>query len=61
MVAAIAFESVVKLVAFLAVGLFVTFGLYGGFGEIFAQAEASGTLSRLFTIDGVAAHTVGLR
>ena len=57
MVAAIAFESVVKLVAFLAVGLFVTFGLYGGFGEIFAQAEASGALSRLFTIDGVAAHT----
>ena len=57
MVAAIAFESVVKLVAFLAVGLFVTFGLYGGFGDIFARAEASGALSRLFTIDGVAAHT----
>ncbi|MET0723401.1 MAG: sensor histidine kinase [Tardiphaga sp.] len=57
MVAAIAFESVVKLVAFLAVGLFVTFGLYGGFGEIFAQAEASGALSQLFTIDGVAGHT----
>jgi len=37
--------------------LFVTFGLYGGFGEIFAQAEASGALSRLFTIDGVAGHT----
>ena len=31
MVAAIAFESVIKLLAFLAVGLFVTFGLYGGF------------------------------
>ena len=40
MVAAIAFESIVKLVAFLAVGLFVTFGLFGGFGEIFAQAAA---------------------
>ena len=57
MVAAIAFESVVKLVAFLAVGLFVTFGLYGGFGEIFAQAEASSALRRLFTIDGVAGYT----
>src|SRR6266487_5968369 len=57
MVAAIAFESVVKLVVFLAVGLFVTFGLYGSFGEIFAQAEASGALSRLFTIDGVAGYT----
>ena len=57
MVAAIAFESVVKLVAFLAVGLFVTFGLYRGFGDIFAQAEASGALRRLFTIDGVGSHT----
>ena len=57
MVAAIAFESVVKLVAFLAVGLFVTFGLYGGLGDIFARAEASAALSRLFTIDGVAQHT----
>ena len=36
MVAAIAFESVVKLVAFLAVGVFVTFVLYDGFGDIFA-------------------------
>src|SRR5712691_11132363 len=54
MVAAIAFESVVKIVAFLAVGLSVTFGLYDGFGDIFAQAEASGALSRLFIIDGVA-------
>ena len=57
MVAAIAFESVVKLIAFLAVGLFVTFGLYGGLGDIFARAEASAALSRLFTIDGVAQHT----
>src|SRR5687768_4797028 len=31
MVAAIAFESLVKLLAFLAVGVFVTFGLYDGF------------------------------
>jgi Na+/proline symporter/signal transduction histidine kinase len=57
MVAAIAFESVVKLVAFLAVGLFVTFGLYGGFGDIFARAEVSGALRKLFTIEGVSAHT----
>ena len=57
MVAAIAFESVIKLVAFLAVGLFVTFGLYGGFGEIFARAEASEALRRLFTINGVGGYT----
>jgi Na+/proline symporter/signal transduction histidine kinase len=57
MVAAIAFESVVKLVAFLAVGLFVTFGLYDGFDDIFTRAESSGALTQLFTINGVAAHT----
>jgi Na+/proline symporter/nitrogen-specific signal transduction histidine kinase len=57
MVAAIAFESVVKLVAFLAVGLFVTFWLYNGFGDIFSRAASSGELSRLFTINGVGGHT----
>jgi Na+/proline symporter/nitrogen-specific signal transduction histidine kinase len=39
MVAAIAFESLVKLIAFVAVGLFVTFGLYDGFGDIFERAS----------------------
>jgi Na+/proline symporter len=32
LVAAIAFESVIKLLAFLAVGLFVVYGLFGGLG-----------------------------
>ena len=34
MVAAIAFESVVKLVAFLAVGLFVVLGVFAGIGDL---------------------------
>ena len=38
MVLAIAFESIVKLFAFLAVGAFVTYGLYDGFGDLFNQA-----------------------
>src|SRR6266853_518580 len=38
LVAAIAFESLVKLLAFIAVGLFVTFWLYDGFGDIFGRA-----------------------
>ncbi|XSS61696.1 hybrid sensor histidine kinase/response regulator [Pseudomonas sp. B11] len=38
MVLAIAFESLVKLFAFLAVGVFVTFGLYDGFDDLFNQA-----------------------
>jgi Na+/proline symporter/signal transduction histidine kinase len=51
MVAAIAFESIVKLVAFLAVGVFVTFGLYGGFGDLFAKAGARPELAKLFVIN----------
>jgi len=50
LVAAIAFESLVKLVAFLAVGAFVTFGLHGGFGDIFRQAQAVPRLHALMTI-----------
>jgi Na+/proline symporter/signal transduction histidine kinase len=39
---AVAFEGVVKLVAFLAVGGFVTYGLFDGFEDLWAQARASG-------------------
>lgn len=39
MVAAIAFESVVKLAAFLAVGIFVTWGLFDGPADIWARAR----------------------
>ncbi len=49
MVAAIAFESIVKLVAFLAVGAYVTFGLYDGFGDLFATAARAPRISALFT------------
>ncbi len=49
MVAAIAFESVVKLVAFFAVGLFVTYGIYDGFGDVFDRAQESARLSALMT------------
>ena len=38
MVLAIAFESLVKLFAFLAVGAYVTYGLYDGFDDLFDQA-----------------------
>jgi Na+/proline symporter/nitrogen-specific signal transduction histidine kinase len=49
MVAAIAFESVVKLVAFFAVGLFVTYGIYDGFADVFDRAQESTRLSALMT------------
>jgi Na+/proline symporter/signal transduction histidine kinase len=55
MVAAIAFESLVKLVAFLAVGVFVTFGIYDGFGDLFGRAAATPKLRALLTpLEGVA-------
>ncbi len=50
MVAAIAFESLVKLLAFFAVGVFVTFGIYNGFGDIFSRAEAIPELRKLMTV-----------
>src|SRR5512139_450052 len=49
MVAAIAFESLVKLLAFLAVGVFVTVGVYGGFGDLFGRAAEHPKLSALLT------------
>ena len=56
MVAAIAFESAVKLVAFLAVGAFVTWGLFGGMTDIWARAEAMPELRALLRLnqDGAA-------
>jgi Na+/proline symporter/nitrogen-specific signal transduction histidine kinase len=50
MVAAVAFESLVKLVAFLAVGVFVTFGVNDGFGELFNRAAGQEAVAQLFVI-----------
>jgi Na+/proline symporter/signal transduction histidine kinase len=48
MVLAIAFESLIKLLAFLAVGVFVTYGLYNGFADVFSQAKANPELDSFF-------------
>ena len=53
MVAAIAFESVVKLLAFLAVGVFVTWGLFDGVRDLFDRALAVPELAALLP------HTCG--
>ena len=47
MVAAIAAESVVKLLAFVAVGVFVTWGLFDGPADLFARALAQPELARV--------------
>jgi Na+/proline symporter/signal transduction histidine kinase len=50
LVAAIAFESVVKLLAFLAVGAFVTFGVHRGLADVFGLARARPGLETLPTL-----------
>ena len=52
LVAAIAFESIVKLIAFIAVGVFVTFGLYNGFDDLFSKAMLQEETARMFTFSG---------
>jgi Na+/proline symporter/nitrogen-specific signal transduction histidine kinase len=51
MVAAIAFESLVKLVAFLAVGWFVAYGLFDGLADLFQRADADEQLRALLRFD----------
>ena len=53
MVTAVALESVVKLVAFLAVGIFVTYGLYDGFDGLFSEVDVSTLpVSRILSLSG---------
>src|SRR5690242_19398546 len=57
---AIATESVVKLAAFLAVGLYVTYGLHGGLGALLEEAERRGVASSFMAqgADGVTFATM---
>ena len=63
MVAAIAVESIVKLVAFMAVGVFVVFVMFEGPGALFAQVAATPALvdsMRLDSVPGGATGWVGM-
>ncbi len=55
LVFAIALESAVKLLAFLAAGIFVTYGLFHGFGDIMTRIEAGpyASLTRIGKGSGV--------
>jgi len=55
MVAAIAFESLVKLLAFLAVGIYVSFVMYDGLADLFRQARELPVLASLLHADGAMA------
>ncbi len=53
LVAAIAFESVVKLLAFTSVGIFVTFIVFNGPGELFSNAMQHQDLKKLFGMEAM--------
>jgi len=50
MVAAVVFESVVKLGVFLVLGLYITYGIGGGLPQVFEKAAADPNLARLFLL-----------
>jgi Na+/proline symporter/signal transduction histidine kinase len=55
LVAAVAFESLVKLVAFVAVGVFVTYGMNDGFVDLFNEASRRPDLAAVFNVGGASA------
>jgi hypothetical protein len=50
LVAAVAFESLVKLLAFITVGVFVTFVMFDGFADLFDRAAATPQISQLLVV-----------
>lgn len=53
MVAAIAFESIVKLLAFSAVGIYVTYVLFDGPSDLFGQAALMPDTAKLMSMDSM--------
>ncbi len=49
LVLAVAAESVIKLAAFLTVGLFVTYTMFDGLGDLLSQARASEPIVKIFS------------
>jgi hypothetical protein len=58
MVAAVAFESLVKLLIFMGVGIYVTFGIFDGFGDLFSRAAQDPNLQALMTM-GIGGNSYG--
>lgn len=50
LIAAIALESIVKLIAFLTAGIFVAYFLYNGLGDVFVQGTLNSSTAHLLTI-----------
>lgn len=50
LVAAVAFETIIKLFAFICAGLFIVYGIFNGIEDIFSRASQDETLSQLFVL-----------
>ncbi|MFV0281009.1 MAG: NahK/ErcS family hybrid sensor histidine kinase/response regulator [Rhodoblastus sp.] len=46
---AVAAESLVKLIAFLAIGVFVTWGMFGGLGDLWTRASEAPRINKIFS------------
>lgn len=51
LIAAIAFESLIKLISFLLVGVFVVFIAFDGLGDLFSRGWSDPALSRVISLD----------
>ncbi|MCB0664115.1 MAG: hypothetical protein KDC24_15325, partial [Saprospiraceae bacterium] len=51
LIAAIAFESIFKLVAFLSVGVFVNYIVYNGFGDVFESGKVVPEIAKLYSFE----------
>lgn len=51
MVAAVAFESIIKLLAFLVIGILVTFGIFRGWGDLFTQIRQAPGFQHLLQVN----------
>ena len=58
LVASVAFESLIKLTAFFAVGIYVTYGIYNGFGDVFQLAYDKERLQQLFYLESAGINSV---
>lgn len=52
LVFAVAFESAIKLIAFISVGVFVTYGLYNGFDDIFGKFKLTEHAANMMVGEG---------
>ncbi|MES2356346.1 MAG: PAS-domain containing protein [Pseudomonadota bacterium] len=57
LITAVALESVVKLLGFLAVGIFVTYWMFDGFGDLFARAYADEKIAHVLRFGDTATTT----